>query len=166
MTEFVFQRQMQRLKDAYKGVYTTEREKLFWEVLQVLPDHAFMKWVDQKILDSRNAPMGEDIRLLVKSHEKNLFEKEVSSLSLKRITDMPEDSWKTHNYSCLKCRDEGLLLATHKYKNIIATAFVCDCPQGEASHWAQIKKIKDEPPFRIKRWKEQSEETKEQYNVG
>lgn len=62
--------------------------------------------------------------------------------------------------SCSKCFDDGSLWATRKSDRTLWT-FVCDCPAGENSHWGEQK-----AELKIKKWKYQSEEIKDQYYVG
>lgn len=167
MQQPFFEIQMGRLISTYgKNVYTAERIKLLWDVVRDVPNDAFKRWVDKKILESVKAPLGVDFREFAKNVEKVNFKNTLnqSKETIDKIS-RGETDFKSFRYKCSKCRDDGALLAT-KLSDGTNWVFVCDCPQGEASHWAEEKKVKDGSPFKIRRWKYVSDTEKQEYKFG
>lgn len=161
-----FTNQVTRLQQVF-GVKTYPQQRVdeYWKMVHNIPDENFRKWVDQKIADSKFAPLGEEFRQVAKDYERYLFKEKARAAGndISSFNQNDERHWKFEEHIiCKRCRDDGALVAIKKLDGSQCT-FVCDCPSGEYSHWAQPKKVKDEPPFHICRWRSLSPEIKSQY---
>lgn len=164
ITQETFGQQAKRLIEKFgERPYAGETLKGLYQIIQNSDPDEFKAWVTEQIITKRGAPLATEFREFEYASRKNKF-KVISSEISKNLQNLDPDAWKAHTFKCNKCFDSGSLFARNK-ENKCEYIFVCDCPEGENSIWAENKRGKDWA-LKIKRWRFMPIDEREQYSIG